>query len=493
MRRSIRPADGSGAENAGRRRLWHYLRPLWKAFLTVWLFSLFSNLAMLVAPLYMMQVYDRVLTSHSVDTLIALTTLAVALLILNAIVEVARARMLVRIGATIDQKLSPGLFASAFKARLSGNERSSSEPLRDLETVRSFITGAGILALFDAPWTPIYLAVVFMLHPLLGVIAVIGAVTIVVLTLASEFAVRSPLAEAGRATRDSNDFTDVLGRNAEVVHAMGMLGVLQTKWGRFHDHGVAWQAIASDRMAILQAVAKLVRMCLQIGMLGAGAWLALEHQVSAGSMIAASIITGRALAPVEMLIGQWRALVNARQAARRLRPSLRLMEEDKTERTRLPPPSGVLVAQQIGIRLDEDADPILTNVSFAIEQGHVLGIIGPSGAGKSTLVRLLVGLHEPNFGVVRLDGADISQWPREYLGSYIGYLPQDVELMAGTVAANISRFGTQDSSKIVEAAKFVGAHDMILKLPEGYETSIGDCGRMLSGGQRQRLALARAV
>jgi PrtD family type I secretion system ABC transporter len=332
-----------------------------------------------------------------------------------------------------------------------------------------------------------------MLHPLLGVIAVIGAVTIVVLTLASEFAVRSPLAEAGRATRDSNDFTDVLGRNAEVVHAMGMLGVLQTKWGRFHDHGVAWQAIASDRMAILQAIAKLVRMCLQIGMLGAGAWLALEHQVSAGSMIAASIITGRALAPVEMLIGQWRALVNARQAARRLRPSLRLMEEDKTERTRLPPPSGVLVAQQIGIRLDEDADPILTNVSFAIEQGHVLGIIGPSGAGKSTLVRLLVGLHEPNFGVVRLDGADISQWPREYLGSYIGYLPQDVELMAGTVAANISRFGTQDSSKIVEAAKFVGAHDMILKLPEGYETSIGDCGRMLSGGQRQRLALARAV
>jgi PrtD family type I secretion system ABC transporter len=485
--------EPSGGKKAPKDQLSTVLRSLSGAFVMVGLFSLFSNMAMLISPLYMMQVYDRVLGSRSLDTLVALTVVAVGLLLVNVIVEIARARLLVRVGARLDKELSPSLFGSAFKARLAGNERSSSEPLRDLETVRTFLTGPGILALFDAPWTPIYLAVVFAFHPMLGGVALVGAVLIIALALASEAAVRKPMTEAGAGARNSNDFTDLLARNAEVVHAMGMLGALTEKWLRFHDYGIAHQAVASDRIAILQAIAKFVRMTLQIAILGFGAWLALDHAMSPGAMVAASIIMGRALAPVEMLIGQWRSMVGARQARRRLRSSLSLADKDSDGHTRLPAPRGRLVASQVGARIAGAAAPVLTNISFELEGGEALGLVGPSGAGKSTLARLLVGLSEPSFGTVRLDGADIAAWPRKDLGAYVGYLPQDVELLSGTVAANISRFGEHDSLRIVDAAKLAGAHEMILGLPQGYETRIGDAGRMLSAGQRQRLALARAV
>ena len=483
---------GRGSQPS-RSRLSRVLWSMAGAFFAVGLFSLFSNLAMLIAPLYMMQIYDRVLSSGSKETLIALTALAIALLSINALIEVARSRLLVRIGAKLDDKLSAGLFTSGFKARIEGNDRSSSEPLRDLEAVRSFLTGSGIIAVFDAPWTPLYLAVVFALHPLLGIVASSGAVIIVILAICSELSVRRPLSEAGRGSRDSNDFVDLLTRNAEAVHAMGMLGSLTKKWSRFHRYGVAWQAIASDRMAVLQSIAKLVRMSLQIVMLGTGAWLVLDHAMSPGAIIAASIITARALAPVEMLIGQWRGLVAARQASRRLRHSLQFMDDESALKTKLPKPGGSLELRHVGYRHSPASVPVFTNVSFDVAPGQALGIIGPSGSGKSTLGRLLVGLSETSVGTIRLDGADITSWSRDDLGGFIGYLPQEVQLMSGSVAANISRFGDHDSDGITKAAQIAGVHEMILGLPDGYETHVGDGGRSLSGGQRQRIALARAV
>lgn len=469
------------------------LRSMSGSFFLVGIFSLFCNIAMLVVPLYMLQIYDRVLTSGSKDTLLLLTALALGLLLLNALLELSRARMLVRIGAKLDSKLSARLFAASFGARLSGSENTPSEPLRDFEKYRTFLTGPGIIALFDAPWTPIYLGIIFVLHPILGGVALSGAVVIGMLALLSEFYIRGAMSQAGTASRNSTQFTEVVGRNVEAVHAMGMLGALTHRWLRAHDHGVAWQAIASDRMAVLQAIAKFVRMALQIAILGIGAWLALEHQLSAGSIVAGSIIMGRALAPVETMIGQWRSLVAARQARRRLKEVFALSDTDEQDRTQLPAPGGHVRAEHASLRHGESREPVLANVTFELLAGEVLGIIGPSGAGKSTLARLIVGLREPTVGNIRLDGADVATWPKKYLGNFVGYLPQDVELLSGTIAANISRFGDRDSKKIVEAAKRANAHDMILALPDGYETRIGEGGRLLSGGQRQRIALARAL
>ncbi len=460
------------------------------AFLTVGLFSLFINLMMLVAPIYMLQVYDRVLTSQSRDTLLALTGLAVLLIMLSGFVEVARSRLLVRIGADLDAQLRGPLFASAFAARHAGN--GASQPLRDLDHLRSFLTGAGIIALFDAPWAPIYLAVIFMFHPVLGMVALSGAIVILLLAIAAEVAVRRPLEAAGRCSLLSSGFIDTMARNREAVRVMGMLGDLERRWTSGHDAAVGWQAVASDRIGIIQALAKSVRMVLQIAILGVGAWLVLDHAMSAGVMVAASIIMGRALAPVEASIAHWRGFVDARQSQRRLEGLLGDVD-GAGERTRLPSPEGRLAVQQAGLQLAGCDEPVLQGVSFDLAPGEVLGLIGPSGAGKSSLARLVVGAAAPTIGSVRLDGAEISDWPDEEVGPFIGYLPQEVELLDGTVAQNICRFGELDSEKVVGAARLAGAHDLILAMPDGYETAIGEGGRRLSGGQRQRIGLARAV
>jgi PrtD family type I secretion system ABC transporter len=485
--------NGSGRKSRTRDKVDVVLRGLRGSLLLVGLFSLFINLSMLIAPLYMMQVYDRVLTSQSKETLVTLTILSLGLLCVAAIVELARSRLLVRLGARFDAELNQDLFGSAFRSRLQGSDRSASQPLRDLETVRTALTGAGVIALFDAPWSPIYLAVVFAIHPLLGAIAIAGSLAVVALAVLSEAAIRAPLQQAGAGCRTSSDFTDIVARNAEAIHVMGMLGGLRGRWLSFHQHGVAWQAVASDRIGVLQAIAKTVRAGLQIAVLGAGAWLTLEQEMSAGAMVAASIIMGRAMAPVEALIGQWRTLVNARQARWRLRDALETFEGDGRSGTRLPAPEGRLSVRQVGMRLDGAQSPILHNVSFDLQPGESLGLIGPSGSGKSTLARLLVGLWEPSYGQVRLDGVEISTWPKDQLGPHVGYLPQAVELMSGTVAENIARFGEASSERIIEAARLAGAHELILSLPQGYDTPIGDAGRILSGGQRQRIALARTV
>lgn len=476
----------------GKNPLKRALGDVRSAFIVVGLFSLFINLAALIVPLYMMQIYDRVLTSHSGETLMALTALALALLMVVALVEVARSRLLVRIGADLDETLGAPLFGTAIEERASGHQTASSQPLRDLENLRSFMTGTGILALFDAPWTPIYLAIIYLLHPALGFIATLGALVILILAVASEVAVRSPLRAAGSSTRWSNELIEIFARNSHSIRVMGMLGRLEALWQSHRRDGVAWQAIASDRLGILQAVAKCVRLALQVAILGVGAWLVINGATTGGVMIAASIIMGRALAPVEAALGQWRGFVSAREAYQRLLAVLE-RSEPAGERMQLPAPAGRLELDNVGLRFGEGGPPALSAVALTLGVGETLGIVGPSGAGKSSLARLLVGISTPTLGSVRLDGVEVSQWPQVELGPFLGYLPQEIELVGGTVAQNICRFGVAQGPAIVEAAKLVGAHDMILRLPQGYETLVQDGGRNISGGQRQRLGLARAV
>ena len=343
------------------------------------------------------------------------------------------------------------------------------------------MTGSGILALFDAPWTPIYLAIVYLFHPWLGAVATVGTLIILALAIASEIAVRGPLREAGSSTRWSNELVEIFARSSNSIRVMGMLNPLQALWQSHRRDGVAWQALASDRLAILQAVAKNVRLSLQVAVLGVGAWLVIDGATTAGIMIAASIIMGRALAPVEVALGQWRGFVNARAAYRRLNATLE-RPESLAEPMPLPAPLGRLEVDNVGLRHAEGVPPVLSGVTFTIEPGETLGIIGPSGAGKSSLARLLVGIGAPNLGSVRLDGVEVSSWPKEELGRYLGYLPQEIELLGGTVAQNICRFGSVESAAIVAAAKLAGAHDMILRLPQGYDTIIENGGRNVAAG-----------
>jgi PrtD family type I secretion system ABC transporter len=475
-----------------RNRLSGALRSASGAFVIAGLFSLFINLSMLIAPLYMMQVYDRVLASRSIETLIMLTVLAAGLLLVAMLVEIARSRVLVRVGARLDTALSSGLFSDTVGLRPRGEDSAASQPLRDLEALRTFLTGAGVLALFDAPWTPIFLAILFLFHPLLGAIALGGGVIIFAIAYLSERIVRAPLAQAGVSTRWSNQLVDAFARESDVVRVMGMVDKLRDHWRTHHESGLAWQALASDRLAALQAIAKTVRVFLQIAVLGVGAYLSIIGELSPGVMVAASIIMGRALAPVEAALGQWRGFLNARSAYGRLKASLKT-DAASSQRTALPAPLGALEVDAVYFRMAGRQAPLLAGVSFELEAGESLGLIGPSGAGKSTLARLLVGAYGPASGFVRVDGAAIADWPKEGVGAHLGYLPQDVELFTGTVAQNICRFGEPDSAKIVEAAKRSGAHDMIVRLPGGYETEVGNGGRLLSGGQRQRIGLARAI
>lgn len=467
------------------------LRTLRSAFYVVGAFSLFINLAALIVPLYMLQIYDRVLASQSRETLVAITALALALLVTVIFVEIARSRVLVRVGAELDATLGAPLFTTAIDGQASNQQNSASQPLRDLDTLRVFLTGSGVLALFDAPWTPIYLAIIYVFHPWLGAVATFGALFILALAVASEIAVRVPLREAGSSTRWSNELVEIFARSSNSIRVMGMLGSLKELWQSHRRDGVAWQALASDRLAILQAVAKSVRLSLQVAILGVGAWLVIDGATTAGIMIAASIVMGRALAPVEVAMGQWRGFVNARSAYRRLKVALE-RPEPVVERMPLPAPMGRLEVDNVGLRHAEGAPPVLSGVTFAIEPGETLGLIGPSGAGKSTLARLLVGIGAPNLGSVRLDGTEVSSWPKEEVGQYLGYLPQEIELIGGTVAQNICRFSSAQCDAIVAAANLAGAHEMILRLPQGYETMIEDGGRNLAGGQRQRLGMARA-
>ena len=461
-------------------------------FATV-VFSFFSNLLMFVGPLYMLQVYDRVLASRNEFTLLMITGIAVTLLITYAFLEFIRSKMLVRAGLQFDDMLANPAFNRVVRKQLLAPNSGAHATLQDIDRVREFLTGQGILAFFDAPWVPLFLALCFAFHPWLGLVATCGAVIIFALALTNEFATRSLLKEAGDANMGASHFVNTTVQNAEVIRALGMEKSLTNRWLKQHDTVLDAQARASGRAGAIMASTKFVRMSLQIAILGTGAYLAILQQISPGIMIAASIVMGRALAPVEQAVGQWKQFVAARQAHRRLTEIFTILG-DEDERMQLPAPKGNLTVQNLIASAPGSRKPILKGVSFTLNQGEVLAVIGPSGSGKSTLVRHLVGAMQPQSGAVRLEGVELQHWDGQQLGQNMGYMPQDVKLFRGTVSENISRFsdGAKDSD-IVAAATISGAHEMIATLSDGYDTDVGDGGNALSGGQRQRVGLARAV
>jgi len=460
-------------------------------FLSVALFSLFINLLMLVTPLYMLQVFDRVLSSRSTDTLIVLTVITILALLTMAGLMVVRGRVLVWIGTWIDRRIGGSVLANGIEATILGG-KPSVQGLRDVSTVRTFLTGSGIFPLMDAPWTPIFIAFVFFLHPLLGWISLVGAGVLFILALVNELATRKLLARSSAASIQSLQQAEAAARNADAVLAMGMTPNLIKRWQRQNIETTTLQARASNRSGIITSTSKLGRLILQIAMLGAGALLVLQGEITPGVMIAGSILMARALAPVEQAIGVWRSAIAARDAYKRVKQLLEKLPA-KPASMPLPAPSGNISVEGLAYVHVGGSDPVLRGITFGLEAGETMGLIGPSASGKTTLARLLIGNLTPRAGHARLDGMDMAQWDSLDRGQYIGYLPQDVELFSGTVRENIARMGEDESIDIIAAAKLAGVHDLIMRLPKGYETQIGEDGAALSGGERQRIALARAL
>ena len=462
------------------------------SFLFAGLFSLFINLLLLTPAIYMLQVYDRVLASSSQTTLLMLTLLVIGLYALMGALEMLRSRILVRISSRLDLTLNGRLFTAMFDAGLRGGRGVGSQPMQDLNTLRQFLTGPGLFGFFDVPWIPVYMAVLFLLHPLIGWVATGGALLLIGLAIANELTTRGPLSQANRLAIGNNAFIEGNMRNAEALEAMGMLGNVHRRWLARHLDVLKLQALASDRAGLLTNASKSLRIMLQSLILGVGAYLAIQHIVTPGVMIAGSILMGRALAPVDMLINTWKGFLSARSAYGRLRDLLQSMPA-RPVRMSLPAPTGRLALTDVVAAPPGAQAAVLRRISFEVAPGEAVGIIGPSAAGKSTLARVILGVWPTAGGSVRLDGAEIGGWNREELGPHVGYLPQDIELFDGSVKENIARFGPVDAEQVVAAAQRAGVHEMILKLPQGYDTQVGTGGMVLSGGQRQRLGLARAM
>jgi PrtD family type I secretion system ABC transporter len=456
------------------------------------LFSCAINLLYLASPLYMLQVYDRVLSSGSEYTLVMLTVALGAALATMAGLDAVRARVLVRAGIKFDRRLSGRVLTGLVERGVHPGGARHGQSLRDLDHLRQFLTGPGVHAAFDAPWMPIYIAVLFLVHPLLGWVALGGAALLLLLAMFNEFATRGPLKVATEAAVRSYGFTDATLRNAEVIQAMGMLPALGGRWLHDRQEMLGYQASASERNADFSGLIKFSRLFLQSLVLGIGAWLVIERAITPGSMFAGTLLLGRGLAPVEQAVAVWKQFITAREARRRIRELL-MAQPPRPVAMALPAPEGRISVERLVYGPPGADKPILKGISFELGAGEALGLIGPSAAGKSTLARLLVGVWKASHGAVRLDGADVFTWERGHFGAHVGYVPQDVELFAGTVRDNISRFAAGDPELIVAAARRAGVHDMILRLPKGYDTEIGESGAVLSGGQRQRLALARAL
>ncbi|MCR9134389.1 MAG: type I secretion system permease/ATPase [Alphaproteobacteria bacterium] len=467
-------------------------RSLKSAFFGIAALGLPINLLMLTGPLFMLQVYDRVLASGSVPTLIVLGGLTAGLYIFYGLLEGIRSRVLLRIGQRVDAQLSGVSYESSVSLPLLlGRKAERLDPVRDLESVRQFLVGPGPSAIFDIPWMPVYLGIIFLFHPILGFVALGGAIIICILIGLNEITSRKPAAEANQHAVHRAALVEQSRRNAEAVAAMGMMATLRSRWDGFNETFLDKQRRASDRTNLFGTAIKAFRFMLQSAILGVGAWLAIRQEITPGVMIAASIMTSRALAPVEQAVGQWRGFVAARQGFRRLREVVEKRPDFGVE-TELPIPSRELAAENIVSGPAGQA--VLMGASFSLKAGDGLGIIGPSGAGKTMLARTLVGVYPVLRGALKFDGADLTQWAPERQGTFIGYLPQDIQLFAGTVAQNISRFA-QDApaEEIIKAAQRADAHQLIIDLPQGYDTEIGADGNMLSGGQMQRIALARAL
>ena len=468
------------------------LRTFKSTFVTVGCFSAISNLLALVPSLYMLQVYDRVLSSRSEITLAMLTLMMLGAYAVVSALELMRSFVLVRVGAQFDMKMNKRVYTAAFEQNLKKAGGNAGQALNDLTNIRQFLTGNALFAFFDAPWFPFYLIVIFVFEPTLGLFALCGTAILVVLAYVNERVSHKPLAEANTMAMVSSTLATNNLRNAEVIESMGMLPNLQARWFKLHSQFLRLQAEASEKSGKINAITKFVQSSLQSLVLGFGALLVLEGKISPGMMIASSILVGRALAPVQQVIAVWKSWAGTRSAYERLTTLLEANPE-RGAGMPLPKPEGKVAVEGVIAAPPGTQGAVLKSVSFAIAPGDVLGVIGPSGSGKSTLARLLVGVWPTLQGKVRLDGADIYAWNKGELGPHIGYLPQDIELFGGSVSENIARFGEIDSEKVVQAAKRAGVHDMILHLPKGYDTLLADGGAGLSGGQKQRLALARAM
>ncbi len=454
--------------------------------------SFFLNLLLLAPTLYMLQVFDRVFSSRSDETLFWLTAITVALLALYLVIDWMRGRLLAGVGALVDRLLGERVMLRVLEDAAAPVPGKLAFLARDAGILRSFFGGPGIVALLEAPWLPFFIVVIFLFHPLLGSLAVVSALVLVGLAVLNFRVTQKPLEAIQDATRRASRFIDVGSRNAEVVKALGMYREVVERWGDYNREALKLQSEMARNTSWLSGGTRFARQVIQVLMLAAGAYLVIDQHVTPGVMMATTLILGRALAPVEQLIANWKLIGEARAAYRRLSTAFSSQEE-WTKVVQLPALEGEVTADRVvfGVRPGQPA--ILKGVSFTLEPGEFLGVIGPSGSGKSTLARLLTGVWSPQAGAVRLDGAEIGQWDPAILGRQIGYLPQDVELFPGTVAENIARLGEVDDAAVIEAGRAAGVHALVLGLPDGYGTEIGINGENLSGGQRQRIALARAL
>jgi len=482
------------APGVRRSELGEALRACRGAFIGVFMMSCIINLLYLTGSIFMLEVYDRVLPSRSVPTLVGLVVIATGLYMAQGFLDLLRGRILGRVGTALDEALNARVFDIVVRLPLVAGGRSEGlQPLRDLDNVRSFLGSMGPGAFFDLPWLPFYLAICFAFHVMIGVTALVGAIFLVGLTLITEYMSRQPAREAMTLAARRNDLAAASRRNAEVLVAMGMAERLNRRWNEANEKYLAGNQNASDVSGGLGAVSKVMRMMLQSAVLGVGAYLVIHQEATAGIIIAGSILSARALAPVDLAIAHWKGFVAARQSWHRLNTLLEKMPE-RPAQTLLQNPSSRLSVEGLAVAAPGDQRVIIADVTFALQAGNGLGVIGPSGSGKSSLIRALVGVWQPFRGKVRIDGAALDQWSSDVLGPFIGYLPQDVELFAGSVAQNICRFDPDaKSDKIIAAAKEAGVHDMIIKMRDGYNTQVGEQGTALSAGQAQRVALARAL
>ena len=462
------------------------------AFISAIMFSFFINILAFVGPLYMLQIYDRVITSRNETTLVFITLIAALLLIVFASLEKVRSAVLVRAGLLFDSKTRSRLFEAVLHGTLKQPGSAHSAALRELDVLREFLTGAGLISFCDVPWVPIFVIACFILHPLFGLVATIGAILIFAFAVANELLTRNQLKGASISSSQAAAYATATFRNSEVLLAMGMWRALRDRWLDRQNSVLELQAVASDRAGALVSATKFLRAFLQIAILGTGAYLVIIQEASAGAMIAASIIMGRALAPVELVVSQWKSFLAARSAYDRISELIDLVPA-RSKKLKLPDPTGEVAAFELAVGPPGAHRPVIHGVSFMLPAGTALGVVGPSAAGKSTLVRALVGVWPILLGTVRIDGSDITHWDSDQLGKHVGYLPQDVELFSGTIAENICRFQKIDDAMVVAAAQMAGVHQMIQSMPEGYNTQIGDGGLGLSGGQRQRIALARSL
>ncbi|WP_028996061.1 type I secretion system permease/ATPase [Azonexus hydrophilus] len=469
------------------------LRACRDSFINVGLFSMCINIAMLVPAIYMLQVYDRVVVGASMPTLYMLTLLMLVFLIAMGVLEWARQDIMRRVSNRLDLQLAPLLFDVGYRqAWLSAGMAAGTQPLQDLKGIRQFVSSHGLFAFFDTPWVPVYLLVMFAFHPWIGLIGLLSALLLLGITLANERLTGQHQKAAEQAYHEAGRMLTQVLRNSEVMSAMGMLSRLRQRWLSEGRGALVKQNAAAEISSILTAVSKSLRIIIQSLILGLGAYLAIRQEISPGMMIAGSILLGRALAPIDQMLGSWKQFATAREQYQRLNASLHADPAPETRMT-LPTPRGEVRVEDIVVTAPGGNSPLLSDVSFHCAPGTIVGVIGPSAAGKSTLARALLGIWPCVKGSVRLDGAEIHGWNKDELGSHIGYLPQDIELFEGSVSDNIARFGPADPEKVVQAARDAGIHDMILRLPQGYDTQLGNGGSKLSGGQRQRLGIARAI